>query len=813
MYSYYTFFTKARHLLFACLFLLLAAACGAQSITGMVTNSDKKPVIAASVLLLKATDSTLVKGTMSSATGNFSFPGIPPGNYTLQISFSGFEDTYSSVVVKDNISIDLGNFQLKEVSKQLEKVTVTTKRPLFEQRIDRMIVNVRSSITASGSTVLDVLERSPGIVVDRQNNSISMNGKDGVMVMINGKLNRMPLSALVQMLAGMNASNVEKIELITTPPANFDAEGNAGYINLVLISNPNQGFNGSYSLTMGYGRGETPAASINFNYRHNKTNLYGDYSYSLLHTKQLFTNYRKVDYQGDVIENYVENDRNTFQRNHNVRLGLDYEINKKTVMGLLMAAYNNKWHMDAENELNKTVNNVPDSFTTITNDEINHWKHYMADLNLQHNFKAGQTLSFDINYLWYNDNNPTNYTNRYYNAQHVFLSSDLTKSTKLTPINFWVGTADYTTSLNKKWKMQTGIKATISRFTNDVGVERFLQNVWVKDQELTGKYHLKENIGAAYASFDGDINTKTSVKIGLRYEYTKSNLGSTVKANIVDRKYGRLFPTFFLNRKLDDNNSMNLSYSRRINRPTFNEMAPFVIFMDPNTFFAGNSAIQPSITNMVKMDYLYKSYVFSVSYNIETETIARFQTEVDVSSNKQYFKAQNLDKTKLLNVSLSLPFTITKWWSMQNNFIGSWKNVKAVYKNEPIEISQLGLVISHAQTFRLPKDYAFELTGFYVSPGLFGISRIKAIGSLDVGLQKKIGKKGGSLRFAVGDLLQTEWIRVYTDQPEQHFYTRSNFRFAYRTFRLTWSCPFGNKELKDKRARRTGAEEESGRVQ
>ncbi|MEI9810877.1 MAG: TonB-dependent receptor [Bacteroidota bacterium] len=451
MYTGYTSFAAIRKLCAVLILLLIVAGSSfAQSINGNVTATDNKPVAAANVLLLKAKDSVLVKGTVTSSTGQFSFTGVSSGSYILQFSFTGFEDVYSSPIIIDKTDIDLDVFQLKEKGVQLDKVTVTAKRPLFEQKIDRMIVNVRNSITAAGSTVLDVLERSPGITVNRQSNTISMNGKNGVVVMINGKINRMPLSAVVQMLSGMNASNIEKLELITTPPANFDAEGNAGYINIVLINNPNQGFNGSYSLTMGYGRGETPAAGINFNYRHNKINLYGDYSFSRLHTKQLFTNYRRVQYQGNTTENYVESDRNTFQRNHNISLGLDYEINKKTVAGLLLATYNNKWSMDAENAFSKTVNSLPDSFTTITNDEINHWKHYMADVNIQHRFKEGQTLSFDINYLWYHDDNPTNYTNKYYNAQGNFLSSDLTKSSKITPINFWVGTSDYTMALGKK---------------------------------------------------------------------------------------------------------------------------------------------------------------------------------------------------------------------------------------------------------------------------------------------------------------------------------------------------------------------------
>ncbi|MBC7947743.1 MAG: outer membrane beta-barrel protein [Chitinophagaceae bacterium] len=781
------------------------------SIRGTVTSKDNTPVAAANVLLLKSSDSTLVKGTITNTAGKFSLDVILTGDYTIQVSFAGMETILSPLVVNRS-DVDAGNFQLKPGGLQLEKVTVSSRRPLFEQKIDRMVVNVRNSITAAGSTVLDVLERSPGIVVNRQNNSIAMNGKDGVSVMINGKLTRMPMSALVQMLSGMNASNIDKIELITTPPANFDAEGNAGFINIVMITNPNQGLNGSYTLSFGYGRGEIPGAGINFNYRKNRFNLYGDYSFSRLHTQQIFSNYRRVRYMGNVTENYVESDRNTFQRNHNLNLGADYELTKKTVVGVLVATYNNRWSMDAENLYSKRVNSMPDTSTTILNDEVNHWKHYMADVNLQHKFKDGENISFDVNYLWYNDNNPTDYTNHYYNGQGTFLSTDLTKSRKKTPIEIWVGTTDYNVRLSKKWNLQTGLKFTSSRFTNDVAVERYQQNVWMQDPELTSLSNLKENIAAVYSSFTGDITARTSVKLGLRYEYTTSNLGTPITPDIVDRKYGRLFPTIFIGHKLNDDNSFNLTFSRRINRPTFNDMAPFIIFMDPNTFFSGNAALQPSITNTMKGDYILKNYVFSLTYSIESNTIARFQTEVDVSTNKQTLRAQNLDETRLLTASLALPFNFNKWWTMQLNVIGSRQEVSAFYNKEPVKLSLANFNVSGAQTFKLPKDYTLELSGFYQSPSLFGISRFRGLGRIDVGAQKKLGKKGGTLRFAVNDIFQSMQLQIYSDMPAQDFYFDTRIRFAYRTFRLTWTCPFGNKDLRNKRSRNTGSEEERRRV-
>jgi hypothetical protein len=293
-----------------------------------------------------------------------------------------------------------------------------------------MVVNVQSTITAAGSTALDVLERSPGIIVDRQNNAIIMGGKEGVVIMINGKINRMPADAVVQLLSGMSANNIEKIELITTPPSNFDAEGNAGYINIVFKTNPDFGTNGSYTLTMGYGRGETPAGSINFNHRKGKVSLFGDYSYARTHLIQNWEFYRQVSYQSKVTDHFLDTDRDAVRQNHNARLGMDYQLNKKTTLGGLMAAYTTNWAMNAVNDSRYIVNRVPDTTVRIINDEINNWQHFMSNINMQHSLRVNEKITFDLDYLYYRNNNPVDYSNSYYNGAGSFVYDDKTRAAK-----------------------------------------------------------------------------------------------------------------------------------------------------------------------------------------------------------------------------------------------------------------------------------------------------------------------------------------------------------------------------------------------
>lgn len=782
-----------------------------KKIHGFVNGIDNKPIVGANVLLLNGKDSSLVKGTVTQSSGVFNFENIEPGSYRLSISFTGFNQHDSPFTVENKADLDAGSFQLTKESIQLSAVTLLSRKPIFEQKIDRMVINVKSSITSAGGTALEVLEKSPGVVVNRQTNAIALNGKDGVVVMINGKISRMPMDAVVQMLSGMNASNIDRIELITTPPANFDAEGNAGFINIVLVANPNKGLNGSYSLTMGYGNGYSPAGAVNFNYRNKNINLFGDYSFTWMNPEQDWTFYHRLNNQGVTTENASITNRNTKTAEHIARLGIDIQVSPKTIIGGIIGGYNSKWDMTADNTLSIIKNSITDTTVRIVNTELNQWKHYMANINFSHMIREGENITADFDYLYYKDNNPNDYTNKYFSGNGTLLNTELTRSSKLTPFTIWVGKIDYTKKLNAKINAEAGLKLASSEFTNDVAVETLKQSSWVQDPDLTSKYNLKEDIAAAYTTFNITASDKTGLKLGLRYEYTSSNLGSVKQQNIVDRKYGRFFPSMFISHKINDNNSINLSYSRRITRPTFKDMAPFVIFIDPYTFFSGNSGLQPAFSNVFKADYIFKNFVLSLSYTKEDESIANFQPKIS-KDNKQIYAAENLDNIKTVNISLSLPFTVTNWWNMQNNLQGNWQKISAVYSKGPFSVQQENFGFNSSQNFTLPHNYSMELSGFYQSKGLFGAAVVKARGLVNFGVAKKFADNKSKLRLAVNNIFNGGKLNAVTDIPAENVYATVNLTFIFRTFKATYTYNFGNNKLKDKRARATASDEEQGRV-
>jgi len=792
--------------------LLLCQLGYAQAlVSGLVLDRANKPLTGVNVLLLRSTDSALQKGMVTDEKGAYTFVRVRPGSYLLSFSASGYEKVYSPMLsFSGGEKKDMGVQQLAEARREMAQVTVTAKKPLFEQKIDRMIVNVEGNITAAGSTILDVLERSPGVIVDRQNNSISLSGKNGVVIMINGKINRMPIDAALQMLAGMSAGNIEKIELITTPPANLDAEGNAGYINIVLKVSDQYGTNGAFSLTAGYGNRDMPQASVNFNHRQGKVNIYGDYSYSRVHSEQDWMFYHRVSNAGEVKENQTFTYRNTVQRNHNGRLGLDYQVDRSTVVGVLFSGYNNKWTMDAKNIGSTIVDGRKDSALQVANTEKNLWTSYGVNLNVQHSFSEGEKLSYNFDYLHYRDDNPVSYLSDYYDGQEKFLYAQETRSSKITPLLFWINAVDYSKRLWKIVGLEAGLKSTISRFNNDVVIDRLEGSDWVADRGLSAKYLLKEDIEAAYASFDINADARTEIKAGLRYEYTNSNLGSDSLKNIVDRHYGNLFPSVYVTRKFGEIHSLGLAYSRRITRPTFRDLAPFLIFVDPTTFFSGNPALQPSLADAIKLDYGYKKYVLSVAYTYEKAPIANFNPKIDSVTNVETLSSVNLENNKTVAVVLTVPIDLRPWWNVALNITGVWSETSAIYNGSPVRIDNKNINANMTQTFRLPKDLSFELTGFYQSRSFFGIYETRAFGSLDVGVQKKIGKSSWRLNYS--NILNTMIFWPGVDRPDLNLVVRDELRFVFPAVRLTYSRTFGNNKLRSSRQRSTGSEDEQGRV-
>ncbi len=790
-------------------FLSLSIDAHAQqyfSIEGKVLTENGDGISFANVLLLQP-DSTLVKGTITEESGAFHIANVSSGQYILMTNLVGYTPEYSQPFeIQDHHLTDM----VMREGEALEEVVVTEKKPLYVQKIDRMVINVASSVVAAGGTALEILERSPGVSVNRQSGTISLSGKDGVMIMINGKISYMPLEAVILMLDGMSADNIESIELITSPPANLDAEGNAGFINIEMIKRNDLGLQGSFTLSAGYGKDYRTSDNINMNYRSEKLNIFGNYSFLINNIDQLFDVSRHIEQDSQTLYSNAVTLRDTRQRNHNLKIGADYRLDN-TIIGMSINAYDNRWSMMTSNRNVDRIDNETQSFVNLNTLGKNAWKHFGTNFNITHNFSESASISVDIDFLDYKNNNPNRYENLFFDQNNDFIASNLSRSGKITPLHTWVSALDYKLKTAKSTQLQFGAKLVSSRFENDAKVEYLEDNIWKKDPTLSSMGTLNEERYALYGSMDHTFSDATSIKAGLRYEYTDTKLATETEGNIVDRQFGVLFPSIFINHKLSDYSAINLSYIKRITRPTFNDLAPFVLLLDPNTFLSGNAALQPAITNTFKFDLNHKTIFFSLQYSHQDSSIAQFQERYDDENSRLIFETGNMEYTKTFSSTLGMSFNLTPWWSIRNNIIYLYQKVRTNLYNTPFSLSMHSYQANTAQSFKISNNFTGEIVAFVNGPSFFGSAIYKSAYAINLGCQYQL-KNGGIFRFNVSDLLDSfEW-RGGTTVESEGLHTVNTFDFQNRTFILSFSKSFGNQNVKAARQRTREADEERSRV-
>ncbi|MDB5263142.1 MAG: TonB-dependent receptor plug, partial [Adhaeribacter sp.] len=359
-----------------------------------------------------------------------------------------------------------------------------------------------------------------------------------------------------------------------------------------------------------------------------------------------------------------------------------------------------------------------------------------------------------------------------------------------------------------------GFKTTISRLQNKVVVQDFIQNKWQPNLEFSQHIQMLEDLGAAYVNFNHQLPHQIKLQTGLRYEYTHTDLTTIDNQPVVERQYGNLFPSIFVSRDLTKKSSLQVSYSRRITRPTYNNLAPFVYFIDPNTFLSGNTSLKPAITDALQTTYRFReSYLLSLSYSYDKTPIVGWQVHLDPATNKQYARAENLKHAHNYSFNFSFPVSLTKWWQLQSNFMGVWINNTGIYDGREVSLQSGFGRVNLTQTFKLPNNFSAELSGFYQTRSPFGISYIRALGALNAGVQKKLNNGKGVFRLSVDDIFWTMRFSILTDQPALNLYSDFNGIFSEpRVVRLTYSRNFGNQKMKAAARRQTSSEEERKRA-
>ncbi len=807
------------------LLLLFLSACivafgqaGPKStISGQVKTTAGQPLEFATVLLVKATDSTaLVKGAISNETGAYAFENIAPGQYRVGAQQVGYAKTYSPpfAVEAGQLGVTAPALALSEESKNLSEVKVVAKKPFIEQQVDRTVINVENSIVASGNTALEVLEKAPGITIDRQNDQIQLKGKSGVIVMIDGKQTYLSVQEVSNLLKNTPSDNIEKIEIITNPGSKYDASGNSGIINIKMKRNKNFGTNGTAIIGAGVGRFEKTNASLNLNHREGKISAFGSVNGFYGRRFQMNDLNRVVQLAGQT--SYIDQSsyRVNQSQNLNVRAGIDYTLTKKSTLGMVVTGFTNTW--EQPNGVNTSyIQNAKREITlvpTTVNRVINKWQNLTGNVNYKYDFDGkGREFTADADYSRFNADNLNDMTTSFFNAagQEVQPSQRF-RNPMISTIDIQAAKVDYVHP-TKKGKFETGAKSSLVSTDNDMTFFDVVDGRDVLNAGKTNLFRYSENINAAYTNYATQLNKKTSIQAGLRLEHTNSEGNSVTLNRVVSRNYVNLFPTLHVSRQLDTNNVLNVSYSRRIDRPSYQDLNPFRFYLDKYTYQEGNPYLRPQMTHSVEVTHVFKgAYSTSLGYSRITDIIIREVPGQNPADSTTFVMTQNLKLQQNVNLTVSFPVTVTKWWKMQNNITAVYNKLNTDYLGGQLNVNVLTYNAYTSSTFTLSKTLSGELAGWYNSAGIYGFFTSQPQGAFSLGLQKKVLDGKGSIKLNVNDPFWMNQFRGSTKYQDIDFKIRA--RWESRVVRATFTYRFGNQNVKAARQRQSATSAEQNRA-
>ena len=713
--------------------LLASPAVAQATVTGRVLDAGG-PLPGANVLVLAAADSALVRGGVTTADGTFAVDAVPADRYLVRASFVGYAPSDSAVVLADGERLGLGDIELAEGAARLGEVSVTGARPLFEQRPDRLVVNVGESPTLAGGTALDVIARAPGVSVGATG-GVTIEGKQGVRVLIDGREQVVPADAVSDLLASLSADNIASVEVITTPPAGLDAEGDAGFINVVLKRRRADGTSGTVAVSGGYGGGALGSVSATLTSRRGPITALAVYGGRLDGRPQDSQNRRQL---GDGTLSRTDSERDPVQNNHSLRLGLDLEVGERTTLRAAAAAYQNRFSMDARTTVAVTSPDAPDQDVLVLVDEVNRWRHGSAGLGLSHAF-PGARFEASADVLRYVNANPATYQNTFTSDG---ASTETTSSTrKDTPLTIAVGALDLAVPAGAV-ELAIGAKAVASRFDNDVTVEG--SALAGGDLDGTSRSDLAEDVLAGYAQLDATLAEATTLRAGLRYEHTTTALDVAGEGRAVDRASGSWFPSLLVARQTEGG-TLSASYARRVTRPTFTDLAPFTYFLDPFTLFNGNASLREATSHTVRLSAERLGHSLTLQLASEDSSIARFQNVIVRGRNAQTITSLNVGRTRTAAATLSLPVRVASGWRTENTATLTLQDARVGGER----LTEQSVRVRSTHALNLPGGVTAEVSGFAEGPSLVGGVRFEPVWGISAALQRLLGR--GRLTLGVQD--------------------------------------------------------------
>jgi len=807
------------HILYTILLLIISTgvifAQGdnlAGKISGSLLDENGKPMDYATISLLKAQDSTVVKGTLSTETGAYKFDHVNSGSYIIKATAVGYQKATSNTftITKSTPAVVVPALRVYQASHALSTVTISASKPLIERKTDRTVMNVENSILAAGNSAMDILERAPGVTIDKDDN-ISLKGKGGVTVMINDKLTYLTSAQLATLLRSTDGTTIQSIEIITNPSAKYDAAGNSGIINIKLKKNKQVGTNGSLTVGAGYGAYGKDNENLSLNHKDGRLNVFGSFSHN--DNKRLQNiGIKRIITDSTGASTYFRQTTPLTETDHNnsYRFGADYDLSSKNTLGFVVSGYFNTEHDSIDNRtyIGPNFTQVDSSLRTVSNV---HQTYNNIAFNLNDSYKidtAGQQISADLDYSKFKNNAESSYVTTYYLPDGSTLKPG-TFLGNLTPsiITIRTGKVDYSKPINKSLKFESGLKYSNVNTDNNL-TEKFDP----ADPYLsTNHFIYDEKISAGYVNLNKDFKGY-SVQVGLRGEYTSSlaHGDSAGVVSIIPRNYFDLFPSVFVSHSINSKNDINFSYSRRIDRPQYDNLNPFVFHIDPYTYQKGNPYLKPQYTNNFEVNYTYdKNLTVTLGYSKTTDVITEIPG-TDPATKVSYITQDNLQTQNAYNLNIFSPYTITKWWEGNVNATAFYLGFKSNgLQGGDLDRGQFAYNIRATETFKPFAGYKAELTAHYQSDLTYGLYDVKARYSVDAGISHSFADKRANIKLSVSDIFNTQTNDVNADYQDTHLYITQ--KRETRITRLTFTWNFGNTKIKA-RQHQTGADDEKGRV-
>ncbi|SEW41503.1 TonB-dependent receptor [Chitinophaga arvensicola] len=806
----------ALGMLFCALTTLAQQPKSTGKITLTITDPEGKPLPFTSVMVRKVKDSLLVKGELTTVTGSCSFDNIAYGHYFIQASQMGYNTSYSKVFQLDGAhkSLQLDTIRLNTLGKNLQAVNVTAQKPFIESSAGKTVMNIENSVSAAGNTALDLLRRAPGVQVDN-NENVTLKGQS-VTVMIDGKLTYLSGEQLTNLLKTTPGESIASIEILTSPSAKYDAAGNGGIINIKTKKGKMTGINGNINATLTQSRYGRYGISGNINWRTEKFNLFGNFDQGD-YPRQTTRHYTRSLLEKDGSTTFLDQSifqRNRFKNNY-LKIGMDYFITEKQTIGVLANGYKNAFSNQIFSTANLGQQNMlPDS--TVNSLTTNNNKFDNIALNL--NYKAiidtagGKEISFDADYAQFNNHRLMQLNDSLYDAKtQLNRNPNSIRTTGGTQVIIKSLKADLSWPLGKESKLEAGAKASFVTTTNLLQFDSLANGSFKPSPSLSDQFNYQEDIYAAYATYKKQLH-KTNVQLGLRVENTVSSGHSFTTETNVKRNYTDFFPNINIEQKLNDKNKLSLAMSRRIERPQYGQLNPFMFYLDKYTYFKGNPFLKPQYSNIAELAYTFKDkYIVTFRYSRIKDMMEEFIIQDD-STKASISTERNYDKTDIYSALFTLPFQVTKWWTSDNNFDFSYNQYRFEdpATNDPYYRYNFNYYLSSTNTITLPKDFKVEVMGYYNSPFIFGIFKGYAQYNLNVGVQKMFLNKNATVKLSYNNILRNESYRGSADFANLHLNIFNTWQF--RTVNLSFSYKFGSATIKAARERKTGTSDEQNRA-